>query len=414
MDAVIIGGGASGVLAAINAKTEWNHVTIIERNSDLLKKLLMTGNGKCNYLNEDCGIGHYHSSHIEIAEQIISRLNVDACKRFFDSIGIVPKVKNGYYYPFSNQASTIKNALLKEVKDRGISILTDCLVEDIVKRKGKFLIKSNLEDMVCDYLVLAAGGSSYPKTGSDGSGYRLLEKLGHTIIKPLPALVQLKSNFRYRKEWAGIRSDVELSLFEDGRFAGKDSGEIQLTDYGISGICTFNLSHIATRGLDAGKKEIVKINFLPFIEGSVSSWMEEFAKKHPTKNISELLDGIFNYKLVNIFLKYHQIPKESYYRELGSQTKRNLCDSLKAFPIEITGTKGMDSAQVCNGGVELTEINPRTMESNLVKQLYITGELLDLNGNCGGYNLTECWISGMLAGKDIREKSRIRRRQQTK
>lgn len=266
MHVVIIGGGASGVLAGIYAKTNKNKVTIIERNSDLLKKILMTGNGKCNYLNEVYGMKNYHSQNIEIVDKIISDKNINDCKDFFDQIGIIPKIKNGYYYPFSNQAQTIKNALLKEIKDHNINIITDCLVKDIYKDKDKFIIKSNLEDIKCDYLVLATGGSTYPKTGSDGLGYHLLETFNHKIIKPLPALVPLVNNFKYSKEWSGVRSDVELNLFEDNKFITKESGEVQLTDYGISGICTFNLSHIITRGLLEKRKEVIKINFIPFVE----------------------------------------------------------------------------------------------------------------------------------------------------
>lgn len=397
---IIIGGGASGIVAAIKAKRENNQVIVLERNSVSLKKLLMTGNGKCNYLNEVYHKEFYHSQSPELIDEVISPRNVTLAKNLFEDLGVVGKIKNGYYYPFSNQATTIKNALLFEATNLGVEFVYDCRVMDVSK-KDKFSIITDQGKFTSDIVVFAMGGCSYSKTGSDGFGYELLEKMGHQIIKPLPALVQLESNFKYRKEWNGIRTDVELNLFEDGQFLSKEKGEVQLTDYGISGICTFNLSHFVSRGLDCGKKEVIKINFIPFVETLITPWMHQFALKNQTKKLGELLEGILNYKLIPIILKTVGVSSESYYAELSKEEKLKLCKYLRAFPIEITGTKGFDAAQVSNGGVSLEEINLKTMESLKVKGLYIIGELLDLTGNCGGYNLTECWITGMLAGKDI-------------
>lgn len=404
-DIVIIGGGASGVVASIFSKNKFNNVTIIERNESCLKKLLMTGNGKCNYYNSNQSLDNYHSKNMDIVEQIIIDENIKKVSDLFDSLGIVPKVKNGYFYPFSNQASTIKNALLNKVKEKGIIIKNNSLVKEINKKNNKFIIKTENEVIKCDKLIISTGSKAYPKTGSDGMGYNFLEKFGHTIVKPLPALVQLTSNFKYIKDWAGIRTDVELNLFEDEKYISKEEGEIQLTDYGISGICTFNLSHFITRGLDEGKKEVVKINFVPFIKTLITPWMDNFSKKNKEKNIKELLEGILNYKLVDIILKVSNISSKKYYRELSNEEKLKICKNLRALEIEITGTKSFDSSQVCNGGVKLEEINPKTFESKLISNLYITGELLDINGNCGGYNLTVAWMSGILAGTDIGDKN---------
>lgn len=398
---VVIGGGASGIVAGIFAKRENNEVIILERNSECLKKILVTGNGKCNYLNESYSIHNYHSKNIDIVDKIISSDNINLVKDFFDNIGVVSKIKNGYYYPFSNQATTIKNCLISEALRLGVKIINNCLVTDIRKEEDRFFVTTDTEIYRCNYIVLASGSCAYPKTGSDGMGYSFLEKFGHTIIKPMPALVQLKSNFKYLKDWSGVRTDVELRLFEDGKCISEETGEVQLTDYGISGICTFNLSHYVTRGLDEGHKEVIKINFVPFIETLVTPWIDQYMKKVSNKKIGEALEGILNYKLVNIILKVNNISRDNYYLDLTKDEKFKLIKSLKSFEIEITGSKSFDSAQVCNGGVSLLEINSTTMESILVDSLYIIGELLDVNGNCGGYNLTNCWISGMLAGKSI-------------
>jgi hypothetical protein len=400
---IVIGGGASGVVSAIFAKNSNNHVIILERNNDLLKKLLITGNGKCNYYNDNQDISNYHSNNMDIVKQIITPNNLNKVVAFFDDLGIISKKKNGYYYPFSNQAVTIKNMLVKEVKDKEIDVCCNTLVTDIKKINNQFEVICDNNKFICDKLIISTGSYAYPKTGSTGMGYQFLKELGHTIIKPLPALVQLVSNGKYLKEWNGIRTDVRLSLYEDNKYISSEEGEIQLTDYGISGICTFNLSHYVTRGLDLGKKEVVKINFLPFVVDDCKEWLDNFSQKHHNKNIRELLECILNYKLVNVILKKCDISSNLYYYELDDNKKNNLLNNLFSFEIVITGTKSFDFAQIANGGVSLTEINPDTFESKLVSNLYIIGELLDINGNCGGYNLTIAWLSGILSGISLGE-----------
>ena len=399
-DIIIIGGGPSGIVTAIKAKNKNNNVIVLEKNNTPLKKLLLTGNGKCNYFNEIFSTKNYHSMNIDIVDKIISDKNLNSVKEFFDELGIIPKIKNGYYYPFSSQATTIKNVLLREAELKGVNIICNSEVLDIEK-KDKFIIKCTDKEYTCDKLVISMGSKAYPKTGSDGLGYSLLEKLGHSIIKPLPALVQLTSNFKYLKDIDGVRTDVYMELFEDDKYIDSESGELQFTNYGISGICTFNLSNYITRGLDEGRSEVIKINLVPFIETLITPWMDQYSKKNSNKNLTELLEGFLNYKLVNMILKVSNLKGTNYYKDLTNEEKLELCKNLRSLKIEITGTKSFDNSQICNGGVPLSEINYQTMESNIVKDLYITGGLLDMNGNCGGYNLTTCWISGLLAGKDI-------------
>ena len=398
---LIIGGGVSGITTSIFAKKKNNEVIVLERNAQPLKKILMTGNGKCNYMNEENNMDSYHSQNMDIVEDIITWQNIERVKDFFSNLGIVPKVKNGYYYPFSNQASTVRDALMGEATRKGVVFKYNCLVNSISKKNNKFIVVTDTEKYEADVVVLACGSKAYPKTGSDGMGYLFLKVFKHTIIEPLPALVQLESKGSFLKEWDGVRSDVSLDLFEDGKYITSEKGEIQLTNYGISGICTFQLSHFVTRGLFEGKKEVIKINFVPFIDDFLAIWFDKFAKDHSNKNIKELLEGILNYKLVSIILKESKINKDSFYLDLSNEEKIRLIHQLRSFEVPITGTKGFDSCQICNGGVSLEEIDSHTMESKLVKGLFIVGELLDINGNCGGYNLTTCWISSMLAGKKI-------------
>ena len=400
MKIVIIGGGVSGIVCAINSKNDNNEVIVLERNNEPLKKLLMTGNGRCNYYNEDLSLDNYHSNNKEVIEKIFTKDNLDSVLSFYDDLGIIPKIKNGYYYPNSNQAITIKNALLDEIENKNINIITNALVSDIKIDNNKFIVKYNNKEIICDKVVVSTGSCSYPKTGSDGIGYKLLNKY-HTIIKPLPALVPLVTNNKLIKELSGVRTDAYLELFEDGEFISKEEGELQITDYGISGICTFNLSSYVSRGLDNNKKEVIKINFVPFIKTLISPWLDNYSKKHKNKNISKLLEGFLNYKIVNIILKESNINKNKYYEELSKEEKIKLINTLRHFKVEIIDTKGFDNSQVVSGGIKLDEVNPNTLESNNINNLYIIGELLDIDGICGGYNLINAVLTGILSGKDI-------------
>ncbi len=401
-DIVIIGGGVSGIVSAIKSFNGRNRITILERNDKCLKKLLLTGNGRCNYFNDDISISNYHSMKEDLLDKVINSNNMSRVLDFYNELGIIPKIKNGYYYPFSNQASTVRDALMFEVMKLGISIKYNYLVEKIERSNNKFIINDSI---VCDKVIIATGSCSYPKTGSDGMGYDFLRKFGHNIIKPLPALVQLNSDFKYCRELSGIRSDVILSLYEDDEFISSSVGEVQLTDYGISGICTFNLSHFVTRGLDVGKKEVIKVNFLPFIKDNYMEWFNTYSNKHSDKNIYMLLCNILNYKLVKVILKVCSIDNETYYNELDYNSRSLLIDNLTNFEFNIVSTKDFNFSQVCNGGVSLDEVNLSTFESLIVDGLYITGEVLDINGNCGGYNLICAVISGILVGDDLSDKS---------
>lgn len=399
---VVIGGGPSGLVAAIYASYNRNKVTVLERNSSPLKKLLLTGNGKCNYFNSNQEISNYNSSDIEILKSIITDNNLNNILEFFDKIGIVPKIKNGYYYPYSSLAFSVKEAILKEAEQNNIEIINDFLVEEVVKKDNKFIINPNKENLKFDNLVLATGSKACPKTGSDGIGYKIAKSFNHNILKPLPALVQLKGDENYFKDWAGIRCDVKVSLYENEKFVDEQIGEIQLTNYGVSGICVFNLSSKIKRGLEENKKEVIKINFLSFIDSDVDSWIIDRNNKLINRTIIELLEGVINYKLLRVILKKCNIKYDVSWNKLKENEKQILIKNLVSFDLNIIDTNDFDNAQVCSGGVLLSEINPETMESLKENNLYIVGELLDVDGLCGGYNLTFSFISGMIAGSSIK------------
>jgi len=395
---VIVGAGASGIISSIFASKN-NEVIVLEKNSAPLKKLLLSGNGKCNYFNDNQDISNYNSSNIDLVEKIMTQSNFKNVLEFFDKIGIIPKIKNGYYYPYSNLSNSIKQALLKEAIICGVKIKTDYSVNDIKKKGNKFIINNDIE---CDYVILSTGSKACPKTGSDGKGYELLKNFGHNIIKPLPALSGVIGNESYFKDWVGIRCDAKVSLYENDTFIKEELGELQLTKNGLSGICIFNLSGRLKRGLEKGNKEDIIINFLPFVD-NIEDFMDDRNTKVKNRTIIELLEGIINYKLVKIILKESSISEEKYYNELNNNQKEKLFNNLVKFKVNIIETNDFESAQVCSGGLSLEEINLNTMESNLINGLFVTGELLDIDGICGGYNLTVAWISGMLAGKYIGE-----------
>ena len=396
---IVIGGGASGLVAAIYASLN-NDVTILEKNSKCGRKILVSGNGKCNYFNSDFTIKHFNTENDKL-KKIIDKNNQDEILNFFDSIGIVPNIKNGYYYPMSNQSVSILESLIKEANIRGVNIITDTNVYDISYNNG-YNIKTNNGIYKADSVIMSMGSHAYYNEKS--IGYDILKKFNHTINPVLPGLVQLVSN-NPLKSASGVRIDANLSLYENGNLISNSSGEVQLTDYGISGICVFQLSSKVSKGLYLNKKEIIHINFLPWIDNFIS-YMDKRNKKLKNRTISELFDGIMNYKLSNNLLDICNIKYNDKWDNLSDKNKSTLNKVVTDYEFNIIDTKGFKNAQTCCGGVSINEINPDTMESLKQDNLYITGELIDVDGHCGGYNLGFAWITGMLAGKDLNDKNK--------
>ena len=404
---VIIGGGASGLVAAIFAAKSGKKVCIIEKNNVCGKKILATGNGRCNYWNEEQSISHYRSNNIDLVKEVLSNKNKEMILEFFEEIGILPKIKNGYYYPFSNQAITMQKALVLEAEKLNIDIKTNMIIKNIKNIGDKFIILTeDGANMEADRIILATGSKAAPKTGSDGIGYKISERFNHSIINPLPALVQLKAKESFLKQWEGVRADVAITLIENNKKLVEEKGEIQLTNYGVSGICIFNLSGRVARGLADGKKEKIEINFLEGLdiksEDEFVSWFALRNQKIKNRTIGELLEGVLNYKLVNVLLKRAKLNDKDKWNEIDEKSKIKLAKNVIKFDLDIIGTNSFDKAQVCSGGIPLNEIDIKTMESKKQKGLYIVGELLDVDGDCGGYNLEWAWITGMIAGINVR------------
>ena len=395
---IIVGGGPSGLTAGIYAKEKGYNVTILEKNDSPLKKLLITGNGRCNYFNSDQNLNHYHSTNEELINKLIDNVTLNEVNNYFNKLGIIPNIKDGYYYPYSNQSISVKESILNLCNSLNIKIITNYEVKEIKKVNNKFIINN---DLICDKLILSTGGKSYPKTGSDGSSYVLAKTFGHSINKTLPSLVKLNTDGNYLNIWDGVRCDVIASLYETDKLIRKEKGIIQLTNYGISGICVFNLSGLASKNLKLGKKVEVEINFLPFLNVSFYEWFSERNQRIPNHSVEDLLESIFPYKLLLVLLKKAGINRNDYWSRLSEDKKEKLSSFVSNFPLEITDVESFDRAQVATGGVPLNEINPNTMESLLCSGCYLTGELLDVDGKCGGFNIAFAFMSGYLAGRSV-------------
>ena len=397
-DCIVIGGGASGMMAAITAAKNGLNTGIIEHSDRVGKKILQTGNGKCNITNISLQKDCYLNEDKDFVMDIIDLFNVSDTINFFKSLGIYPKNKNGYIYPNSEQASSVLDVLRFELEHQKVSINTDIDIINIGKKDDSFKINTTKGQFSCKKLIIATGSNAAPKSGSDGSGYKLAKALGHTIIKPLPALVQLKSDLPLCKMMSGVRSEGTVQLLVDEKIVASDTGEIQYTDYGISGIPVFQISRFAVRAVDSNLKTEVVIDMLPLIEESdLVDMLKSRIADDGYKTLEQFLNGLLNKKLVAAVLKRANLNLNDI-----AENKVNLLEKIvsiiKAFVVPINGFNSFENAQVCSGGVTTSEINSETMESKLVSDLYFAGEVVDVDGICGGYNLQWAWSSGYVSG----------------
>jgi len=397
----IIGGGASGMMAAIQAAKSGADVTILEHTDRIGKKILVTGNGKCNFTNRDMNVSKFYGENPEFVKEILSKFSTEETLQFFDEAGLLYKEKNGYFYPVSNQAASVLDVLRFALKRYGVKIITETEPTLIKKNKHFFEVVSKKENYKFNSVILACGGKAAPKTGSDGSGYELARKIGHKIIKPLPALVQLRSSEGYFKSISGVRFDGKIALFADGKFCKKEEGELQITDYGISGIAVFQLSRIVAKIKNEKPKSkvFIDVDCVPTMdEETLRAFLLKKIKEYPKISMEDLMQGILNKKMNLLFMKLVGIKAT---KEASKVTKEEiiaLTKIMKAWRIPITETNGFMQCQVCAGGVDTKEVDLHC-QSKLVKGLYIVGELLDVDGICGGYNLQWAWTSGAIAGR---------------
>lgn len=398
---VVIGGGASGIMAAITAAKEGAHVTIVEQKDRIGKKLLSTGNGRCNLTNEFMDITCFRGENLSIVSDVLNQFGVEMTKSFFEGLGVILKSRQGYLYPISDQASTILDVLRMEIERLGIEVLLSQKVVEVSKKKSEFVVKTTQSSLSADAVILSTGGKASSVLGSDGSGYALAKTFGHKLTAIVPALVQLIAKGKEFKAVSGVRTHASVSLFLDGEHIASDTGELQLTDYGISGIPVFQISRYAAKGLYEKKRVVVSVDLLPtFTKEELEEFFKTRIHVHGSKNAEDFFVGMFHKKLIGILLKRANISYGTTMNTISYETQQLLLTLCKNFEVEILDTKGFEHAQVCAGGVKTTEIHPETMESLFENGLYLTGELLDVDGICGGYNLQWAWATGYIAGKN--------------
>lgn len=406
----VIGGGAAGMMAAIEAARAGAIVTLIEKNPQLGKKLATTGNGRCNYTNLDMGDrigGKFRGFHPEFAEAALDVLPPEAVLDWFREIGVEPRFRGSYVYPNSDQASAVVEALREELHRLSVKVHYNAEVKSVQRvEDGYFLIQCTDAVVKADRVILAAGSKAAPKTGSNGDGYFIARKLGHSIVPYVPALCGIRCAGDAFKALAGIRTEAALELVVDGHCVDREAGELQLVDYGISGIPVFQLSRYAAYALQEGKKAAVYINFLPGfteeVEDPKDRAVQLFRQRQQRlagRKMESFFTGLLHQKLGQLLLRMANVRPELPVAELSEKQLRSLASLSIRFKAECVEMNGFQQAQVVAGGVNTCEVDPRTMASRLVPDLFFAGEVLDIDGICGGYNLQWAWASGFVAGR---------------
>lgn len=396
----VIGGGASGLMAAITAKKSGKEVIILERKDRILKKVLITGNGRCNITNVNANISNYFGKNISSVENILNRFTPQDTMDFFNELGIVCNEENrGKVYPLSGQASSVVDALRFEAERLGIKIETEFYVRKIEKDGFKFRIYSeDRKKIEAGRVILAAGGQSYPELGSNGSGFELAKELGHSVTRLSPSIVQLKTEKHQVKGLQGIKTDVAVTAYGDNKKICTYDGELLFTDYGISGNVVFNISFV----MPLYKNVEFEIDFMEkFDYNELYEILKERKRILSHLTMENYFNGMINKKLGQFLSKVSGIEKLSKpVKDLNDSDIRKLCTVLKKYRVKILETTGFKNAQVTAGGVSLDEVNTETLESKIVKGLYFSGEVLDVYGECGGFNLQWAWASGYIAGEN--------------
>ncbi len=402
----VVGGGAAGMMAAVQAAYAGARVTVYERNDRVGKKILSTGNGKCNFSNEDMRAACYYGSGAGYVDGFYKQFGVAETKTFFRELGMRIKDRNGYLYPASEQAATVLDVLRYEMERLGIEICAGCRVTGI-DGPGNPGCRLTLETETAAYkkrtydaVILACGGRAAPKTGSDGTGLAMAKRLGHRIVPTVPALTALRCGETFWKQVAGVRCEARLMLYIDGNAVSSVQGELQLTDYGISGIPVFQFSRIAAYALQEGRPVTVKIDLMPdpgAADTQEAFWAQRW-ERQKGQSMEQFVTGTVNKKVGLLLLKLAGIRETETVCEIEGARRRKLEQLFHVFEVTVKGTNSFEQAQVCAGGVDFAEVTDR-LESVRRPGLFFAGEMLDIDGICGGYNLQWAWSSGAVAGR---------------
>lgn len=389
---IVIGAGASGLMAAIAAARENASVTVLEAGDKPGKKLLMTGNGRCNLTNSDFSRPDcYRGASRFFVKRVLEQFPAETTRSFFEELGLLTQERSGWIYPLTDQASAVLEILLLEAYRLKIKIKCREKAQELFRDEGGWRVRTQSWTYCADRVILSCGSKAAPFTGSDGSGYELAVQLGHRICPVTQALVPLTVLEPWVKKLAGLRIKAALTMGEH-----REMGELQWTEYGISGIVVFQLSRYAVKETEAGGHPVIFIDCIPSV--SQPELIRLLNRKKPGNTAQELLTGVFPKKLIPVLLDLCKIRPQEKLKDLSHEKLVVLSRTAKRLTVTISGARSFDMAQVCAGGVDTSEIRPETLESRLAPGIFMTGELLDVDGICGGYNLQWAWSSGYVAG----------------
>ena len=398
----VIGGGAAGITAAIAARRKGAIVTILESNQRIGKKILATGNGRCNLTNITTNIANYHGNNPRFAFSVLSQFGVEQTLDFFARLGVAHKIKEeGKVFPFSLQASSVLDVLRYELESIGVHVHCGAEVAGIAHNKSGFtLALRNGGEFRADRVIIATGGKAAPHFGSTGSGYALALSLGHRIVEPFPALVQLKLSSYYLKQIKGIKFEGTAEIVLEDKSLQAASGEILFTEYGISGPPILTLSRKAGECLKKNQSPWLKLVLLDsFTAGELEELLAERFGNNPGKTLTFSFVGFINKQLSPVILKEAGVDLNKAAGKVTAAELKKIVHILLDWRFPVTGTTSWPAAQVTAGGVDVNDIDSKTMESRIVPTLYFAGEVLDIDGDCGGYNLQWAWSSGFIAGE---------------
>lgn len=392
----IIGAGASGMAAALAASENPNvSVVIMERQNRVGRKLQATGNGRCNLSNMRAKDGGYHGEQPDFVLPAVRAFDPNATLQWFRDLGLYTVVEpSGKVYPYSDQANSVVDILRLNLDRPNITLKLGFEAEKIQKNECGFSVISADETVSCDKLIIACGGLAGSKLGGTMSGYKLLGKLGHKATRLRPALVQIKTDWGGVASLKGVRANCHIQILKNGKLFSESTGELQLTEQGISGPVVFEISRDVCYG---GGEWTAKLDFLPDMSAEELDKMLLHRRKSNLP-MEDLLTGILHNRLGRVLCKTAGIKGKIYAKELSNMEADAVCRVVKSLEIALTEPLGMDSAQVTAGGVLTEQFDAYTMESRIVPDLYACGEVLDIDGDCGGYNLQWAWSSGRMAG----------------
>ena len=391
----IIGGGASGMMAALRASQNINNqILLFERQARLGRKLLATGNGRCNLTNQNTDFSHYHGEDPAFVHQVFEQFDKDRTLSLFRSLGLYTVSEpSGRVYPYSDQANSVLDVLRFSLQKENVDILTGAEVTRVKKTETGFCICVGQTQYFCDRLIVACGGLAGTKLGGTMSGYQILRSFGHKVTKLRPALVQLKSSWSGCPSLKGVRANCRVRIYHNDRIHAESAGELQFTEYGLSGPVIFEVS----RDVCIGNGWTCNLDFLPYLDSDTLLIALSERKQSPLL-AEDLLTGILHNRLGRVLVAAVGIRSQTPVAHLTQTQLLDVCRIVKNFQLPLTETLGMDSAQVTAGGVLTADFDAMTMESRLVPGLYACGEVLDIDGDCGGYNLQWAWSSGYIAG----------------